>query len=337
MCSSDLEGAASLRSPRAPFAVAVESDAFGKLLTAQFSLFGLTEGREYKFVRGFPGGAEIMLAVRRGEIDFNIARIGLYRQALVTPLSPRLTLAARLNLAALLRSPLCGISEEELFALAYGRKADLWSALGNAANLPVPAVMRTWVTQTGYPVVDASASGDDLTLKQERFTYDHITNPAPDSTQWLIPVRAARQSGGSVETVVEAPQVSLKLAGSGWTKVNAGQTGFYRVNYTADQWDALTEAVRAQQLPAVDRLGLQSDCWALVRGGYLPATQFLKLADAYVGETDATVWGDLASCLASLENMILAEPFLGKLDAYGQRLFTPILEKVGWEIGRAHV
>ena len=75
------EGAASLRSPRAPFAVAVESDAFGKLLTAQFSLFGLTEGREYKFVRGFPGGAEIMLAVRRGEIDFNIARIGLYRQA----------------------------------------------------------------------------------------------------------------------------------------------------------------------------------------------------------------------------------------------------------------
>ncbi len=34
-----------------------------------------------------------------------------------------------MNLAALLRSPLCGISEEELFALAYGRKADLWSAL----------------------------------------------------------------------------------------------------------------------------------------------------------------------------------------------------------------
>ena len=34
-----------------------------------------------------------------------------------------------LNLAALLRSPLCGLSEEDLFALAHGRKADLWSAL----------------------------------------------------------------------------------------------------------------------------------------------------------------------------------------------------------------
>jgi ATP-dependent helicase/nuclease subunit A len=34
-----------------------------------------------------------------------------------------------LNLAALLRSPLCGLREEELFSLAHDRKADLWSAL----------------------------------------------------------------------------------------------------------------------------------------------------------------------------------------------------------------
>lgn len=34
-----------------------------------------------------------------------------------------------LNLAALLRSPLCGLSEEDLFSLAHDRKGDLWSAL----------------------------------------------------------------------------------------------------------------------------------------------------------------------------------------------------------------
>jgi len=34
-----------------------------------------------------------------------------------------------LNLAALLRSPLCGLSEEELFSLAHPRKTDLWGAL----------------------------------------------------------------------------------------------------------------------------------------------------------------------------------------------------------------
>ena len=43
-----------------------------------------------------------------------------------------------LTLATLLRSPLCAISEEELFALAHGRKADLWSAL-TARHAEIPS------------------------------------------------------------------------------------------------------------------------------------------------------------------------------------------------------
>ena len=39
-----------------------------------------------------------------------------------------------LNLAALLRSPLCGLSEDALFSLAHGRKSDLWSALTTRAR-----------------------------------------------------------------------------------------------------------------------------------------------------------------------------------------------------------
>ena len=41
-----------------------------------------------------------------------------------------------LTLAALLRSPLCGLPEEALFALAHARKADLWSALVAAQDRP---------------------------------------------------------------------------------------------------------------------------------------------------------------------------------------------------------
>jgi ATP-dependent helicase/nuclease subunit A len=39
-----------------------------------------------------------------------------------------------LTLAALLRSPLCGLSEEELFSLAHDRKTDLWRALAARAR-----------------------------------------------------------------------------------------------------------------------------------------------------------------------------------------------------------
>ena len=75
--------ASMLKPPDPPLAIALESDSLGRLLSAQFGLMGLVEGREYKLVRGFPGGAEILLAMRRGEIDFDVARVGLYRQAVV--------------------------------------------------------------------------------------------------------------------------------------------------------------------------------------------------------------------------------------------------------------
>src|SRR3954463_14912322 len=42
-----------------------------------------------------------------------------------------------LNLAALLRSPLCGLSEETLFLLAHGRKGDLWTqVVARRADFP---------------------------------------------------------------------------------------------------------------------------------------------------------------------------------------------------------
>jgi ATP-dependent helicase/nuclease subunit A len=44
-----------------------------------------------------------------------------------------------LTLAALLRSPLCGLSEDALFTLAQGRKADLWQALA-AKRHATPAI-----------------------------------------------------------------------------------------------------------------------------------------------------------------------------------------------------
>jgi ATP-dependent helicase/nuclease subunit A len=52
-----------------------------------------------------------------------------------------------LTLAALLRSPLCGLSEETLFALAHHRKADLWSALAAARSDPAIAPSHAFLSQ----------------------------------------------------------------------------------------------------------------------------------------------------------------------------------------------
>ena len=53
----------------------------------------------------------------------------------------------------------------------------------------------------------------------------------------------------------------------GWLKLNAGQTGFFRVAYNESEWDLLKDAIATQSLEPVDRLGLQNDAYALVKAG----------------------------------------------------------------------
>ena len=65
------------------------------------------------------------------------------------------------------------------------------------------------------------------------------------------------------------------------SRVNPSQTGFFRVNYSVEDWQRLIPAISALTLPATDRLGIQNDAYALSKAGLLPITQFLDIAAAY--------------------------------------------------------
>ena len=221
---------------------------------------------------------------------------------------------------------------------AYGnaRGAELWSALGAISGKPVPEITGTWLDQMGYPVLDVKVTGaDTLAISQGRFLYDHLTEEGPqDSSLWQVPVGIVRQGhADKVTSLTIERRTTMPLPSAGpeaWTKVNAGQTGFFRVNYTPDDWQRLRGAVESMELPATDRLGLQNDAYALMRAGYADATAFLSLAQAYVSETDATVWSDLATNLKGLEGLLLDQPYLEQYRTFARRLFSDIAGRVSW-------
>ena len=227
-----------------------------------------------------------------------------------------------------------------LSAHLYGnaRTEDLWAGLEKASGQPVTRVMNTWIKQPGYPVLQVETARDDegtsLTLSQRRFLYDQLLDPtAEDPSLWQVPVSASGGSGSDGASILmDSPKAKLSLAGTGeWAKVNAGQTGFYRVSYSVEEWDRLRGAVQARQLSATDRLGLQNDAFALARAGQLPPTVFLSLSEAYRGEEHASVWSELATSLRSLENLILTEPYHPQFEALGRDLFAGVAERVGWQ------
>ena len=224
---------------------------------------------------------------------------------------------------------------------ANARTEDLWAALEEASGQPVTAIMNTWVKQMGYPVLQADTHARDgarhVGLSQRRFLYDHLLDESEeDPTLWQAPVSVARAgSDDRVSLLMEQRDAEVELdkdtGSDGWVKANAGQTGFYRVNYSTEGWNRLQGAVERLELPAVDRLGLQNDAYALVRAGFLPATEFLSLAEAYKVESDASVWSDLSTNLRGMENLLFDEPCIDQYQAYARGLYERIAGQVGWD------
>ena len=225
---------------------------------------------------------------------------------------------------------------------ANARTQDLWEALETESGQPVTSIMDSWVKQMGYPVLQVEANRDEegvqLAVSQERFVYDRLlgeSEPGPEI--WRVPVTVSYGGQESTATVTSMvmegrqAQVEVPAPSGGWFKVNSEQTGFYRVNYSTEDWQRLVPAVRSLELPATDRLGIQNDAYALSRAGLLPVTQFLELARAYENEDDASVWGDLASNLRDIEQLISTESVHPAYQQFARSLFGPAARRAGWE------
>jgi len=226
------------------------------------------------------------------------------------------------------------------------RTEDLWSALETESGQPVTAIMDSWVKQMGYPVlqVESERSGNQtrLSVTQERFVYDRLLGDSePDPEVWRVPVSASQDGHDSGVTVMDGRQAQLDVPGGddGWVKLNPLQTGFFRVNYSADDWQRLVPPIESLELHATDRLGIQNDAYALSRAGLLPVTQFLSLAQAYRNEDDASVWSDLASNLRDIEQLISDEPMHPAYQGFAREVFGPAARKIGWEpkAGEGHL
>jgi aminopeptidase N len=171
---------------------------------------------------------------------------------------------------------------------AYGNAASnhLWESLTASSGMPVAELMRSWITQPGFPLITAGRKNNTLTLVQQRFTY--LPNAAEQT--WLVPLSVtaftpddppATQtilfSGGQAQAALPPNTTAYQI--------NPGQTGFYHVSYNdADNLNRLGAMVKRQQLPPVDRWGLQNDLFALVKAGRLPMATLLEMAENYYGE-----------------------------------------------------
>ncbi|RJR35368.1 MAG: M1 family peptidase [Desulfobacteraceae bacterium] len=216
---------------------------------------------------------------------------------------------------------------------AYGTATsnDLWESFEKASAKPVSTMIRNWISQPGYPILEVERNKNALKLRQERFTF----LPGTFEGEWMIPLTVKLfLRGGTEETVnalMEKSDLTIPLREDVVAYlVNSGQTGFYRVRYKErENLQALGKRVSEKALASEERWGLQNDLYALVKRGDADSSVYLSFLEFY-REEDAFL--PLVSISDHLHHLFLVSGQEGRKGAasFGKGLFDRVLSRIGY-------
>ena len=216
----------------------------------------------------------------------------------------------------------------------YGCAAShhLWEAFEAVSQAPVSDMMQSWINQPGYPLITVSRKGRQLWLSQSRFTY----LPNDFNQQWLVPITLGfiSETGATqlLTVLLDGAEKTVALdADTVAYKVNAGQTGFYRVKYADEKNVAeLGRRVRDKSLPPEDRWGLQNDLYALVKSGDAALDDYLDFLIWYESEDAYLPLAGIAENLFSAY-LVLDDERRRKISSSAVPRYEKFLAKIGYE------
>lgn len=208
----------------------------------------------------------------------------------------------------------------------------LWEAFEEVAEKPITKMMKSWIEQPGFPIVSATRRGNTLVLRQQRFTY----LPNTYGQLWDIPVNIRLfNTGGDtrmIQTVMDSESTEIELdSDTAAYKINAGQTGFYRVRYEdRKDFDALGRLILDGTLPPEDRWGLQNDLFNLVRSGVAAIDDYLSFLSYYVNEDAYLPISSIAGNLFQ-SYLVFEGETKANIAAAGKSLLEKSLSRMGYE------
>jgi len=227
---------------------------------------------------------------------------------------------------------------------------DLWTELAavSSARLPIADIMDTWTRQMGFPVLDVkrNAAGTGLLVTQRRFLADkeaEDTTESPYSYRWEVPVTYLTSRDPTPKQVwFHRDETSIEIPldeGAAWTKLNADQRGFYRVNYDAEGWRRLGEALIEDNtvFKPTDRSSLINDAFALAGAGDVSYSVPLGMTSYLRQERHYIPWRTVAGELGDLKDKLEFTDVFAEYRKYLIELLGPHVDRLGWEDEGTHL
>lgn len=217
---------------------------------------------------------------------------------------------------------------------AYGnaKTEALWNALSEASGLDVKTIMRPWIEKIGFPVLTVTEGKQQISVKQSRFLSTGDVKPEDDQTIWWVPLAVKGKIGsqGIEPLSLTSKESTIDGISEEFYQVNAGATGFYRVNYPESRLRILGNQL--QHLTAEDKIFIVGSAADLAFSGHATTSALLSFIQGLKSETHYRVLSQALDSIGTLKSLFGDDEQVKKgLEKFTLELIDKALKQLGWE------
>lgn len=218
------------------------------------------------------------------------------------------------------------------------RTEDLLTVLSAVSNRDVATPFRTFLHQSGLPLLSASLSceGRKATLNLKQSRYLSVGARESKKPLWEIPVcityGGSHSTGRECFLMTEASMAhQMQVDGCPrWLMPNADGVGYYRWDLPADQWQHLARRGWRHLKPA-ERASYGESLQAGFFSGSLSSATTYQALEPLAKDDERAVAYQPISVLEFTRQYLLTEKALPHFSSYVSQLYRPSYQRLGWE------
>ncbi|XP_066993050.2 glutamyl aminopeptidase isoform X2 [Anabrus simplex] len=226
---------------------------------------------------------------------------------------------------------------------------DLWDELQKVEDeksehpTNITQVMDTWTRQMGFPVITVTVNENgDRVLSQSRFLADpsasKTNDVSPFGYKWEVPITYTTSSSKNVaHTWLYSNTSSVTVPNkdkAAWIKFNSHQVGYYRVNYSPDEWTVFSQLLvdDTTALDPSDRANLLEDAFSIADAELVNYDVALEMTKYLTKEDQYVPWSVASTMFRKLRSLLIGTSAYADLRRYLRSLVDSIYNSVTWEV-----
>ncbi|XP_078801451.1 aminopeptidase Ey-like isoform X3 [Oryzias latipes] len=214
---------------------------------------------------------------------------------------------------------------------------DLWKHLQMAVDeagislpRPVEEIMNRWVLQMGFPLITINTQTGNVTQKHFLSNPKHVVDRTSEfNYTWFVPITWMKNGKEEQKYWLlskEDTNTDMALGPSDWLVANINLTGFFRVNYDAENWERIFNKLnsRHEDIPLLSRAQIIDDAFNLADLEMVNMTVALRTTSYLDKEVEYMPWRRADSHLENFFHILRPRGIYGPLQAFFREKVTPL-------------